>query len=211
MNISNFLQTWRGTNVENRVLRLVSLGLVVIGIILAQAYASKDTIVMLVPPHVDEKLEISKNMASEETKKAWGLYLAQLIGNVTPGSADFIAEAIEPLLSPAIYKSVRENLALQIEALKLEKVTLSFQPRAVAYEPESNRVYVNGTLVSSGLGDAQEKTNRTYEMEIKIENYRPVITFLDVYKGGMKDARKKAQISAAEERQRQHELERAQR
>lgn len=205
MNLNNLLETWNGTQSENKFLRLVAGGLTIACMILTVSLVNKDQMVVLVPPNLKEEVQISKNSADAETKKAWGLYVAQLIGNVTPANADFVAEVIEPLLHPRIYKSVRENLAFQIESLKLERVSLTFTPRSVAYEPESDRVYVNGTLLSAGLGDAEERTNRTYEMEIDINSFRPLITFLDVYKGGIRDQRRKDQMEKAQIRQKELE------
>lgn len=199
MRLQNLLDTWGGTQAENRFLRVITAGLLVICLVLTFAYIGKGEVIVLVPPNLKEEVQISKNSADGETKKAWGLYVAQLIGNVTPANADFVAEVIEPLLHPRIYKSVRENLAFQIESLKMERVSLSFSPRRVAYEPSTDRVYVSGQLTSSGLGGAQEKNNRTYEMQIDVEGFRPLITFLDVYKGGIRDEKKKLQMQKAEE------------
>lgn len=205
MNIANFLETWRGTQFENKFLRIITVLLSASLLILVVSFVNREIPVILVPPEITEQVRISKNSADAETKKAWALYVAQLIGNVTPGNADFVAEVIEPLLHPRIYKSVRENLAYQIESLKLERVSLNFTPRAVAYEPDTDRVYVNGTLISQGLGDARDQSVRTYELEIDIDNFRPMITFLDVYKGGMRTQAKKVQIQSAEDRKKASE------
>lgn len=205
MNIGQFLETWRGTQFENKFLRIITVLLSASLLILVVSLVNREIPVILVPPEITEQVRISKNSADAETKKAWALYIAQLIGNVTPGNADFVAEVIEPLLHPRIYKSVRENLAYQIESLKLERVSLNFTPRAVAYEPDTDRVYVNGTLVSQGLGDARDQSVRTYELEIDIDNFRPMITFLDVYKGGMRTQAKKVQIKSAADRKKASE------
>lgn len=200
MNVGQFLSTWHGTQFENKFLRVVCVGLTASVLMLVLSVMNTEETIVLIPPNLSTEARISKNSADAETKKAWGLYVAQLIGNVTPGNADFVAEVIEPLLHPNIYKSVRENLAYQIESLKLERVSLSFTPRSVAYEPDTDRVYINGSLTSQGLGDAKEKTNRTYEMEIDISQFRPLITFLDVYKGGIRTQNKKDQMKKQEDR-----------
>lgn len=200
MELKQLLNSWHGTQLENKWMRLLLLLLCVSNLLLVFFMATKTTPVILVPPNITEEVKISKNQADAETKKAWGLYVAQLIGNVTPGNADFVAEVIEPLLHPRIYKSVRENLAFQIESLKLERVSLSFTPRSVSYEPASDRVFVSGQLISAGMGDAEERSNRTYELEISIDRFRPMITYLDVYKGGVRTLDKKAQMRKVEER-----------
>ncbi len=200
MELKKLLNTWQGTQQENRWMRALLFMLVGCNLLLVITLVGKETPVVLVPPNITDQVKISKNTADAETKKAWGLYVAQLIGNVTPGNADFVAEVIEPLLHPRIYKSVRENLAYQIESLKLERVSLSFTPRSVSYEPASDRVFVSGQLISAGMGDAEERSNRTYELQISIDRFRPMITFLDVYKGGVRTLAKKEQIRKNQER-----------
>jgi conjugal transfer pilus assembly protein TraE len=58
--------------------------------------------------------------ASSELKESWGLYLAELLGNVTPTNADFIGKAIAPLLSTELYRSVMDALSEQVNALKID-------------------------------------------------------------------------------------------
>ena len=65
------------------------------------------------PPTLSETAEVSRNQATQPYLESWGLYLAELMGNVTPGNVSFIRVAIEPLLSPAVYQQVVDALEIQ--------------------------------------------------------------------------------------------------
>jgi hypothetical protein len=63
---------------------------------------------------------------------------------------DFLKIAIEPLLAPEIYRTVLDAMTDQIKAIKMDRGAISFTPRHVAYEAETNKVFVSGELKSQG-------------------------------------------------------------
>ena len=73
----------------------------------------------------------------------WGrrLFVATLLGNVTPGNADLIVvPGLEPLLAPSIASKVKLAIAEQLGALRREEVSLSFSPKAAIYEVSPRRM-----------------------------------------------------------------------
>jgi len=63
-------------------------------------------------------------------------------------------------------------------------VSIRFEPRFVEYEPKSEKVFVYGYSFTKGMSNESEvRTDRTYEFEIAISNYIPVIDFMDTYEG----------------------------
>lgn len=176
-------KTWDGIHLENKMVRYAVLILALSNLVLVFKYSDQAPSVVLVPPNLNAKTEIAQNKADSEYKKVWGLFVAQLLGNVTPGQAGFLVEAIDPLLHPSIYDSVRTSMAIQVDALKLERVTLTFAPNRVSYEPETDTVFVTGTLTSQGVSGPPDKKTRTYEMKFEVTKFRPALTFIDVYPG----------------------------
>jgi len=136
---------------------------------------------VLVPPNLSGEVEITRNEASSELKESWGLYLAELLGNVTPATAEFIQSAIGPLLSADIYRSVMDAMSEQINALKMDRIAISFKPRQVFYEKDSDKIFVTGELSSQGPNSKPDVRNRTYEFVLSIRNYRPRLDAIDVY------------------------------
>ena len=98
-----------------------------------------------------------------------------------PVDASVLKTAIEPLLAPEIYRTVLDAMTDQIKAIKMDRVAISFTPRHVAYEAETNKVFVSGELKSQGSSSKPDIKPRTYEFIIAIKNYRPSLVFIDVY------------------------------
>ena len=181
MKLSEFLQTWDGHETENRFSRVIIIGLLVVCVITSLAAWRTERSIILVPPTLNKEVEVTRTSASSEFKESWGLFLAELLGNTTPANADFLKTAIEPLLAPDIYRSVLDAMTDQIKAIKMDRVALSFTPRHVDYEAETNKVFVSGELKSQGPSSKPDIKPRTYEFIIAIKNYRPRLEFIDVY------------------------------
>jgi conjugal transfer pilus assembly protein TraE len=181
MKLSDFLQTWDGHETENRFSRVIIIGLLVVCVITSLAAWRTERSIILVPPTLNQEVEVTRTSASSEFKESWGLFLAELLGNTTPANADFLKTAIEPLLAPDIYRSVLDAMTDQIKAIKMDRVAISFTPRHVDYEAETNKVFVSGELKSQGPSSKPDIKPRTYEFIIAIKNYRPRLEFIDVY------------------------------
>lgn len=181
MKLTQLLESWSLVQAENRLHRVVLVGLVITNGLSALAALRTERTVVLVPPTLTQEVEITRNTASSELKEAWGLYLAELLGNVTPATAEFISKALAPLLSTDIYRAVMDALSEQINALKMDRVATSFKPRQVSYEQETDKVFVSGELTAQGPNAKAETRHRTYEFVISIRNYRPRLDYIDVY------------------------------
>ncbi|WP_020482834.1 TraE/TraK family type IV conjugative transfer system protein [Methylomonas sp. MK1] len=181
MRWSDFLQTWDGQETENRFSRVVIIGLLVVCVITSLAAWRTERSIILVPPSLTQEVEVTRSQASSEFKESWGLFLAELLGNTTPANADFLKTAVEPLLAPDIYRSVLDAMSDQIKAIKMDRVAISFTPRHVDYEAETNKVFVSGELKSQGPSSKPDVKPRTYEFIIAIKNYRPRLEYIDVY------------------------------
>lgn len=182
MNLSQFIESWDNVQAENKFYRFMLLGLVVTNFVSAIAAMRADRTVVLVPPHLNTEVEIARNNAASQLKESWGLYLAELLGNVTPDNTDFIQKAISPLLSSAIYREVINAMTEQANAIRIDNVATSYKPREVLYEPETDKVFVTGELTTYGLNNVAEKNKRTYEFKFDLDNYRPRLTRIDVYR-----------------------------
>ena len=181
MRLSEFLRTWEGLETENRFSRAIILGLLGVCVITSLAAWRTERSIILVPPTLTQEVEVTRTAASREFKESWGLFLAELLGNTTPANADFLKSAIEPLLAPEIYRTVLDAMTDQIKAIKMDRVAISFTPRHVVYEAETNKVFVSGELKSQGPSSKPDIKPRTYEFIIAIKNYRPRLEFIDVY------------------------------
>lgn len=193
MRIRDYLSSLKGVQDLNRWQQVAILGLGLTNGLTALALLFKATPVILIPPTLPAEVEIAKNEGSSSLKESWGLYLAELLGNVTPGNAAFIERSLGPLLDAGIYPEVMAILGREVEALRMDRVSIKFKSREVLYDAHLDRVYVSGEQISQGPGSAPESRPRTYEFRIGFRHYRPVIEHIDVYSGEphIKDAERR--------------------
>ena len=177
-------ETFDGMRNDNRFMRIVIVGLLVSNVVVGCNALTKDSIVTVVPPTLTEKGWLSSNQASQEMTEAWALYIATMLGNVTPSNAEVIKNAIGPILDSSIYQEVMEVLDKQIQLIRQDRVTLSFEPAKILRDNVNrNKLYVSGVSISEGPSGAKKRTDRTYEFEIIIKNYQPRLTWIGTNSG----------------------------
>lgn len=207
MDYKNFASTWLSLQASNRFLKLVVMFLMTLNLLTLIGWLKKDSSVILIPPDLSEKSEIAKNKASEGYKKAWAMYTATMIGNVTPENADFVLDSFSGMVSGEIRSLVIEQIAQELDTLKQEKVSSTFEIIRVTYEPESDKVFVTGRNRMTGAGGKSTPTDQTFEFQIDVKQYSPIITQMASYQGMPKlisvVAKEEAKRKAEEERQKQ--------
>jgi conjugal transfer pilus assembly protein TraE len=150
-------------------------------VILAFMVLNKDTKIIIQPETLGSDAWITRSDASQSYKEAWGLMLAMLSGNVTPDNVTFIKDRYKPLLSPRLYNEIIDALEIQSQNIKEDRITIRFEPKAVSYEPESDKVFVYGFSFVKGPTGDEEREERTYEYTIRIKQFAPMIIHLDTY------------------------------
>lgn len=142
---------------------MVILGL--LGLCLGETamLAVRPTVVTIKPWTLSQDAQITERSASQSYIEAWGLALAELLGNVTPSTADFIATRLGPLLDPSIYHEVIDAVQANAEELRNDRVSMRFALRRVTFEKSTGKVFVTGTsYVRQGMSLESEKaTQRT--------------------------------------------------
>ncbi|MEC4747579.1 TraE/TraK family type IV conjugative transfer system protein [Methylomicrobium sp. Wu6] len=203
----NFASTWLSLHASNRFLKFVCIFLMTLNLLTLVGWLKKDTAIVLIPPSLSEKSEVAKNKASEGYKKAWGMYVATLIGNVTPENADFVLESFSGMVTGEIRSMVSEQIAQELDTLKQEKVSSSFGIVRVTYEPETDKVFVTGRNRMTGAGGKTSPTEQTFEFKIDVKQYSPIITHMASYEGMPKllsiIQKEEAKQKMEEERQKQ--------
>lgn len=176
-------QEWGELRFENVVGRL-TIPVLAIGLIIAViGLVNQKPVVTVLPPNLTETAKIAHNDANEATKKAYGLYVVQMMGNVHPGTVDFMITSMEDILHPLIYHEVKADLMDQVSLIQQEDLAISFEPRTVDYWEDTNRVVVHGNRITEGRGQENMMDRVTYEVEVEIANYLPQITYVSVYEG----------------------------
>jgi len=175
--------------------RRLAVAMLVVNIVLTAVLAagflivasSKDRVV-LVPPELDERMEIAWNQANEPFHKQWAYYVATLVGNITPHNANYVIEALSKILAPRIYPSVRAKLLslAKVPAFATGSSLSYFVPARVVYEHATNKTFVIGEYISttaSATGQFEETKQVTWEFEIQVQAGLPMVTHFATYEG----------------------------
>ncbi|MDK8264826.1 TraE/TraK family type IV conjugative transfer system protein [Pseudomonas oryzihabitans] len=179
-----FKNTYRGAMSENAFLRKVVVALILVEVLTVIGWLRKSTVVDMQPPTLAERAWVDQDRASDSYVSAWALYIADRLGNVNPKSAEIIKATLEPLLANDIYQDVLNKIDSQVHQIRQDRVTLEFEPRQVLQDKqEPTKYFIVGKSKMTGPSGQPKQLDMTYEIELKIKNYKPVIAFLSVYEG----------------------------
>lgn len=183
MKWSFFWANQQALNAENRWLRVAVALLAAANLWSWWQRGRQDTVVVLTPPILTQPARVARQQADAPYKIAQGLFVAQLLGNVTPGNSDLLLQGLEPLLDARLYQPVREGIAEQLRQFEKEEITTSFAPRATAFNPATDTVFITGRLTTTGATGSSRHRERTYELRWQLDQYRPRLVHLDAYDG----------------------------
>lgn len=183
MKLATWLQTRDGAIKENKFSRMALAIQTFVILALTIGLVNKDTTIVLVPATLTEKSEVGASFASKQTKVMWGMYLANLFGNVTPTSSKVLKDMVSPHLTSSLWGDTREAIDKQVEEINKEQLSLSFAPTIAREDPATGYVIVTGELVIRGLRGQERRELRTYEMGFVVRNYNVMLDHLRVMQG----------------------------
>lgn len=152
-------------------------------LVCAMGWYQKDQVVRLVPLNLSTTESVGSSTATPGYKQAYALMVAQLVGNITPSNADFVKKSLGDLLSPAAYRTIERSLSDQVEDIKRDSLTVSFEPRQIQVEGPTNKIFVTGEFASQGVSGKPQQFTRTYEMIVDVRFGRPWVTLFTPYQG----------------------------
>lgn len=183
MKFKDYFSTRDGALRENHFSRYIIVLLAVAIVVMAMALSTKQQTVVLVPPTLSDRVELTDSTASDPYKTSWGLFFATLLGNVTPRSAEYVQENISRYAHPNAYKVLVDQIAEQTELIETDRLTVQFTPTTVFYAPAIDRVVVTGEYVLRGLRDSEQRMIRTYELGVDVKNYLVSLSSVIAYEG----------------------------
>jgi len=183
MILEKFIESWRGMKTRNNLQLYAIIFFSVTGLLQTSALINQKVVVTVIPPNLSVEATVGADFASTSYLEAWGLFLSQALGNVTPSSVRFVKRSIEPILSPMVYQNVIKALEKQVDEIRSNHVTLYFEPRRITREEKTRKIFIHGqSVMESPTGD-RERTERTYEFVFEVLNYMPSLTYIDTYPG----------------------------
>jgi|AOMQ01.1.fsa_nt_gi conjugal transfer pilus assembly protein TraE len=184
MKLRLFRWHWDSTRQANVLLSLVVLMLVIAVIVLSGRLATLHERVALIPPRLNHQVVLGYDSASSSYYKAWGLYAAELVGNMTPRDAPFVSKHMQLLVAPNIYPLVNQDIMAEKLQEQQDNVVTSFDAHQVIWQRPTRTVFVTGTQHQiASNGNYVSGNQLTYQVDIRIHGGQPVITDFQVYPG----------------------------
>lgn len=189
MDYLKFTASYRNTGRFVLALEITVFILVIADGLLAAALFGHRDAVVLVPPHLNGEVRILADRSSQGYVKAWGLFLAGLLGNISPANVKFVQKSLEPMISPGVYREVTDILNVQAEEILADHISITFEPKSVTFDEESELVFVTGQTRVKGPTGPAKTFLRTYEFLIGMEDYRPSLKWMEMYEGNPRNGK----------------------
>lgn len=203
MDYKKYVLSYQGSKLT-AIISSSLLGVMVLcNLILGFSLLTKKESVVLVPPHLTSEVKVIMNKTTLGYAKAWGLFLAELLGNVTPQNLKFIRASLEPLLDPNVYQQFINVIELQTQQISVDHISMRFEPKVVQYEEENSLIFVTGQGIIIGPTGDEKRIERTYEFKIKMKDFRPLLTWVDMYQGNARTKKVRERMQKNEEKLRQ--------
>jgi conjugal transfer pilus assembly protein TraE len=182
---------WQKTTWENSIranMMLASSNIVMACVALFAVYFSMTSHerVVIVPPGINQATSVGWADADATYYKSFGMFIATLIGNITPANVEFVSKSLSGFMDSAVYSDVRKKMIALADSREFRETASAtkFVPTAIAYEPDTHKVFVAGQMaIMNAQSDVKTAEDLTYEMIIKIREGRPVITAISSYPG----------------------------
>ncbi len=170
-----WIRNWKGALAENFFLRSVTLLLGVSLVVTTLMLSVKSQRILLVPPQITREFWVERDRVAPEYLEQMGVFVATLVGNLSPGNAEFnVNMLIKHYLDPARKhpEAVRELLG-QAAYIKKNNITQAFFPSSISVVDRGNmKVRVEGSNVVN-IGTARVSGERvSYLIRFNARDYK---------------------------------------
>lgn len=173
---------------KNRLLLISNVVLTIIVCVLVIKLAGSKDRLVIIPPHLDQRVVVAYDAANEHYHKSFSTYVATLIGNVNPGNSDLVAEWLKMAFAPQLYSKLRSSISESAESMRRTGRSLRFIPDGLSYDPDTSHTFVHGIQEVIDINGKPDKVGYVYEFKVEIVNGLPAISFFDRYPGNARSA-----------------------
>ncbi len=181
---SLFVKGYEALIERNRIFLWIVVAQTVVILFLGWSLMVERVRVVDTPPYLDKAVRIGYATASKDYLDSWGLYVAELVGNLSPGSASYTADALGKLFSSDDFNAVKSKVLATAQLEKADNMTFVFDARKTIWQPENRTVFVYGHLkYINDYGRQTANIPYTFSMTVHIDAGRPVLGSFESYKG----------------------------
>jgi conjugal transfer pilus assembly protein TraE len=147
--------------------------------------------ILLVPPQITKEFWIERDRVAPEYMEQMGVFIATLVGNLSPGNAEFnVNMLIKHYLDPSLkHPEAIHELLGQAAYIKKNNITQAFFPSSISVvDTDKMKVRVEGSNVMN-IGTARISGERvSYLIRFNARDYKLyVVEFVIETKGKDKD------------------------
>jgi conjugal transfer pilus assembly protein TraE len=152
---------------------LLGLSLVLAGVVYSQIGRER---LIVVPPSVDKPFHINGTTVDASYLEQLSLYWAQLRLSVDAASAPYQHATLLRHVAPALYPTLKNQLARERHTLQKQHLSTVFYPRSVTAKPQALTATVQGELTQLVGQKRQHQRAATYQIHYQRQGDRYLIT-----------------------------------
>ncbi len=120
----------------------------------------------LIPPTVSKTFWVGAEGFDRGHLEEMGLYVAQLMLNVTPKSVRFQGEQLLKIIDPQHHAELANQVQINVAMIERLNVATTFMPVSYSYDPKfPNRIGVHGTFQTHYSDKTVGSTTKVYMVE----------------------------------------------
>lgn len=173
-----FLQKSANLFAENRLLKFAIViigGAVILNIFMTQK-AFNSMRVIITPPVVDSKMEITGYGADEQYIKKMSRYILGLALTYTPATAKKQFNELLAMFSPETFQGARQTFNEMAETVETTGTSSVFYIQKIVHDPDASLIEVSGLKRQEIEGVRVQDEKRTYAIGYRFEQGRFWIT-----------------------------------
>ena len=192
MKKSGLLTSWSEAIASRNIVVASNLILsILLGVVVLMLFFQPPHTIAVTEDNVFGNFEVQGGKSNQHFQQSWAFAVANLLGNIDPGNAKFVKQAILNVLSPRLKVEMEPLLDKQVELIQQRGVKQVFIVDDLIHEPETDLIAIWGRKVTY-INNKQRDTERwTYEMKIIARNGKPRVVYLNQYKGSPRKRKSK--------------------
>jgi conjugal transfer pilus assembly protein TraE len=181
--------SWKAAIDHSKRITLINGGLVVVIMALSFQILMTKPVAIATPPNYSEPIQMIGNQANAAYKKQWGIFVANMLGNVNLRNVDIVLDTMKSMLSLSDYDALNEQVSGLVKALDIRDQYQQYTVLDVFYDNKYDKVIIYGErkLVDRKKRSSEDDSSRpvrwTYELTVISANGTPKLTTIDQYEG----------------------------
>jgi len=174
MKLDAYINKTSNLYAQNRLLKFV---VVCIGIaVLLNGFFTYEALhyqrVVILPPVVDRRVEITSNQVDDNYVRLFTRYAMTLLNNYTAATVDAQFDEFLKLVTPSAYPQLQKTLSDMADSIKQLNMSSVFYPQTIKIDDKLHTIEVIGHEQKTAGDTIVEKGRKKYTLKYKIINAR---------------------------------------